>query len=204
MHFRPIFGRARACVHARRPTLHTTGDRVQAARHLPELPRIHIRNDEEAGGGDIFQGFDRINRMQYLEATELVKHPVACIDCHDPSTMALRVTRPACIEGIRVYKTSLGIDNFDANKDATAQEMRSFLCGQCHVEYHFKGPEKRLTFPWFKGLRVDDALAYYDETGFKDWVHKETGAPVLKAQHPEFEMYNQGVHARSGVACADC
>jgi nitrite reductase (cytochrome c-552) len=27
---------------------------------------------------------------------------------------------------------------------------------------------------------------------------------VLKAQHPEFELYNQGVHARSGVACADC
>ena len=105
---------------------------------------------KKLGGGDIFQGFDRINRMQYLEATKLVKHPVACIDCHDPSTMALRVTRPAFIEGIRVYKTSLGIDNFDANKDATAQEMRSFVCGQCHVEYHFKGAEKRLTFPWFK------------------------------------------------------
>jgi nitrite reductase (cytochrome c-552) len=31
-----------------------------------------------------------------------------------------------------------------------------------------------------------------------------SGAPVLKAQHPEFEMYMQGIHARSGVACADC
>jgi formate-dependent nitrite reductase cytochrome c552 subunit len=27
---------------------------------------------------------------------------------------------------------------------------------------------------------------------------------VLKAQHPEFEMWSQGVHARSGVSCADC
>ena len=27
---------------------------------------------------------------------------------------------------------------------------------------------------------------------------------MLKAQHPEFEMWNQGIHARSGVACADC
>jgi nitrite reductase (cytochrome c-552) len=51
---------------------------------------------------------------------------------------------------------------------------------------------------------VDGALAYYDEIGFKDWQHKITGANALKAQHPEFEMYNQGVHARSGVACADC
>jgi len=27
---------------------------------------------------------------------------------------------------------------------------------------------------------------------------------VLQAQHPEFELWNQGIHARSGVACADC
>lgn len=159
---------------------------------------------KKLGGGDIFKGFDQINKMTYMDATKQVKHPVACIDCHDSSNMALRVTRPAFIEGIRAYKASLGVKDFDPNKDATAQEMRSYVCGQCHVEYHFKGPEKRLTFPWSKGLKVDDALAYYDEIGFKDWVHKETGAPALKAQHPEFEMYSQGVHARSGVACADC
>jgi nitrite reductase (cytochrome c-552) len=82
--------------------------------------------------------------------------------------------------------------------------MRAFVCGQCHVEYHFKGPEKRLTYPWFKGLKVEQIMAYYDEVGFKDWTHAETGAPALKAQHPEFEMWNQGVHARSGVSCADC
>jgi nitrite reductase (cytochrome c-552) len=82
--------------------------------------------------------------------------------------------------------------------------MRSFVCGQCHVEYYFKGPEKRLTYPWSKGLKADQILAYYEETGFKDWTHAETGAPALKAQHPEFEMWNQGIHARSGVACADC
>src|SRR5262249_28767155 len=27
---------------------------------------------------------------------------------------------------------------------------------------------------------------------------------ILKAQHPEFETWSQGTHARSGVACADC
>jgi nitrite reductase (cytochrome c-552) len=27
---------------------------------------------------------------------------------------------------------------------------------------------------------------------------------VLKAQHPEFEVWSQGIHARAGVACADC
>jgi nitrite reductase (cytochrome c-552) len=82
--------------------------------------------------------------------------------------------------------------------------MRSYVCGQCHVEYYFAGPEKRLVYPWARGLKVDNILAYYDQLGHKDWVHAETGAPVLKAQHPEFEMWNQGIHARSGVACADC
>jgi nitrite reductase (cytochrome c-552) len=82
--------------------------------------------------------------------------------------------------------------------------MRTFVCGQCHVEYYFQGPEKRLTYPWANGLRADEILAYYEEIGFQDWTHAISGAPVLKAQHPEFEMHSQGIHARSGVACADC
>ena len=159
---------------------------------------------KKLGNGDIFAGFEKINQMTYAEATKLVEHPVACIDCHDPNTMALRVTRPAFIEGMRAFKASQGVKDYDPNKMASAQEMRSYVCGQCHVEYYFKGAEKRLTFPWHKGLQVDNALAYYDEAGFKDFVHGISGAPVLKAQHPEFEMYNQGIHARSGVACADC
>jgi len=72
------------------------------------------------------------------------------------------------------------------------------------VEYYFKGPEKRLTFPWTNGLRADEILASYEESGFKDWIHADTGAPTLKAQHPEFELWSQGIHARSGVSCADC
>ena len=158
----------------------------------------------KAGNGDLFAGFDKVNQMSYEEARKLVQHPVGCIDCHDPKGMQLRVTRPAFIEGIRAFKASQGVQNYDVNTMATAQEMRVYVCGQCHVEYYFKGAEKRLTYPWSKGLKVENIVAYYDESQFKDWVHKETGAPVLKAQHPEFEMYNQGVHARSGVACADC
>jgi nitrite reductase (cytochrome c-552) len=159
---------------------------------------------KKAGGGDLFAGFEKLNPMPYAEARETVKHPVACIDCHDPGTMALRVTRPAFMEGMRARKARDGVADYDVNRDATRQEMRSFVCGQCHVEYHFKGPEKRLTYPWMFGLRVEQIYAYYDSTGFSDWTHAETGAPVLKAQHPEFEMWNQGIHARSGVACADC
>jgi nitrite reductase (cytochrome c-552) len=158
----------------------------------------------KAGGGDLIRGFEHFNQVPYQEARASFKHPIACIDCHDPNTMALRVTRPGFLEGIKALKASQGVPDYDVNAMATRQEMRSFVCGQCHVEYYFKGAEKRLTYPWAKGLKVEQILAYYDEAGFKDWTHAETGAPTLKAQHPEFEMWNQGIHARSGVACADC
>jgi nitrite reductase (cytochrome c-552) len=159
---------------------------------------------KKAGGGDLLKGFERFNQMPFAEARKLVAHPVACIDCHAPDTMQLRVTRPGFIEGMRSLKASQGIKGYDVNASATRQEMRSFVCGQCHVEYYFKGAEKRLVYPWAKGLKVDDILAYYDEINFQDWTHAETGAPALKAQHPEFELWNMGIHARSGVACADC
>ena len=158
----------------------------------------------QLGGGDLVKGFEVLNRMPYAEARAQVNHPVACIDCHAPDTMQLRVTRPAFMEGIRSLKAAAGMADYDVNRDATRQEMRAFVCGQCHVEYHFKGPDKRLVYPWSKGLKVEQILAYYDEARFQDWTHGETGAPALKAQHPEFEMWSQGIHARSGVACADC
>ena len=159
---------------------------------------------KKAGDGDLMKGFDKLNQMPYAEAAQHVDHPVACIDCHDSQTMALRVTRPAFMEGIAAYKASQGVAGYDVNRDATRQEMRAYVCAQCHVEYHFKGPEKRLTYPWMNGVKVEEVMAYYDEIGFKDWSHADTGAPALKAQHPEFELWSQGIHARSGVACADC
>jgi nitrite reductase (cytochrome c-552) len=156
------------------------------------------------GNGDIFKGFEAVNHMPYMEARKLVKHPVACIDCHDPGSMQLRITRPAFIEGMRALKASQGINDYDVNKQATRQEMRSYVCGQCHVTYYFHGPDKRLTYPWSKGLKLEQIVAHEDEDKVKEWNHAETGAALLKARHPEFETWNQGIHARSGVACADC
>jgi nitrite reductase (cytochrome c-552) len=159
---------------------------------------------KKLGDGDLVKGFEKLNQLPYPEARKLVSHPVACLDCHASDTMQLRITRPAFMAGMRALKAGQGVKDYDVNRDATRQEMRAFVCGQCHVEYYFKGSEKRLVYPWANGLRADDILRYYDSEQFKDWTHKDTGAPVLKAQHPEFEMWSQGIHARSGVACADC
>jgi nitrite reductase (cytochrome c-552) len=151
-------------------------------------------------------------------------HPVGCVDCHDSKTMELRVTRPGFIAGIAKLAASdapvphlPSVERwrkgdrriaYDPNHDGTRQEMRSFVCGQCHVEYYC-GKGMTLFYPWNEGLKVEQIEHYYDGLQvhgerFKDWTHAETGMDVLKAQHPEFELWSQGIHARSGVACADC
>ena len=141
-------------------------------------------------------GWEAFNHTPYQEISSTLHSGITCNDCHDPATMALRITRPAFINAME----KRGIDV----TKATRQEMRSYVCGQCHVEYYFLGDNKLLTFPWEKGLNIDKINEYYDEYGFKDWTHKETGAPMLKMQHPEFELYSTSIHNQSGVACADC
>lgn len=157
----------------------------------------------ELGEGDLYKGFELINQKPYEEALEHVEFPVTCIDCHNPDTMALRITRPSFLEGIKALKAAEGDPDYDITT-ASRQEMRSYVCAQCHVEYYFQGPTRNLVFPWAKGIKADEQLAYFDETGFADWTHADTGAPMLKVQHPEFEMWSQGVHASAGVSCADC
>lgn len=156
------------------------------------------------GEGDLTKGFEKLNAMDYHQGLDFVKHPISCIDCHNPKTMELRITRPAFMEGIAKLKATQGLTHYDVNKDATRAEMRSFVCAQCHVEYYFKGDEKRLTYPWSKGIKADEMLEHYAENPHTDWVHPKTGAKMLKAQHPEFELWSQGVHARAGVSCVDC
>jgi nitrite reductase (cytochrome c-552) len=141
-------------------------------------------------------GWENFNHTPYNQLKEQLHTGTSCADCHDPKTMELRITRPA-------FKNAMEERGIDLSK-ATRQEMRTYVCAQCHVEYYFKGDNKVLTFPWSKGLSIDDIEKHYDEYGFTDWEHKETKAPMLKIQHPEFEMYSSGIHAQSGVACADC
>jgi nitrite reductase (cytochrome c-552) len=125
-----------------------------------------------------------------------VVNPIGCADCHDAATMKLQITRPALIE-------AYARRGKDITK-STHQEMRSLVCAQCHVEYYFKGEGRYLTFPWDKGLGMEDMEAYFDEIGFADWTHSLSRAPMIKAQHPDYELFKFGVHYDRGVSCADC
>jgi nitrite reductase (cytochrome c-552) len=126
---------------------------------------------------------------------EIVNH-IGCQDCHDPQGLGLRISRPALAEAWQRQGKDIN--------QATHQEMRSLACAQCHVEYYFSGEGKYLVFPWDKGYRAEDMEAYYDEIEFSDWTHALSRAPMLKAQHPDYELYKTGVHAERGVSCADC
>ncbi len=180
--------------------------------------------------GDIRKGFEALGKLPYQAALAEVKktgsltpvngkpdqfhqaegaHPVSCTDCHNAQNMRLQVNRPGFVAGIRAYKASQGVKDFDVNRDATRAEMRTFVCAQCHVEYYC-GPKTTLFFPWNNGVKVEEIETFYnnfkfaDGKRFFDWQHSETGAEVLKAQHPEYELWSQGVHAKSGVSCVDC
>lgn len=129
-----------------------------------------------------------------------VVNPIGCADCHDNKTMNLTITRPALVEAF----DRMGKDI----KKASYQEMRSLVCAQCHVEYYFNKKVAEganyLTFPWNNGLSAETMEEYYDNIEFSDWTHAISKAPMLKAQHPDYEVYTTGIHAQRGVSCADC
>ncbi len=155
----------------------------------PDVPRLM----KEKGIAEFYKG-------SWETQGEEIVNPIGCADCHDSETMNLRISRPALIEAFE-----------RRGKDITKvshQEMRSLVCAQCHVEYYFNKDKIKgvpyLTFPWDNGLNVDAAEEYYDNMGFSDWTHALSRTPMLKAQHPGYEIYLTGVHASRGVSCADC
>jgi nitrite reductase (cytochrome c-552) len=155
----------------------------------PDVPRLM----EAHGVAEFYKG------TWETKGPEIANY-IGCADCHDATTMNLRISRPALIEAFE--RSGLDI------KKSTQQEMRSLVCAQCHVEYYFDKHKIEgtayLTFPWDQGRTIEDMEAYYDKIGFSDWTHALSKAPMLKAQHPDFEVYSLGIHAERGVSCADC
>lgn len=157
----------------------------------PDVPRLM----NEIGIDEYYSG-------KWADKGSEVVNPIGCADCHNPETMSLRITRPALVEAFEAMGKDIN--------QASHQEMRSLVCAQCHVEYYFnkniEGKEgiPYLVFPWKNGMSVEEMEKYYDDMGFADWTHKISKAPMLKAQHPGYELFTKGIHAQRGVSCADC
>ena len=151
---------------------------------------------------DVPRVMDEIGVKEYYasnfhDLTDEITHPIGCQDCHDPKTMNLRITRPALKEAFTAMGRNIN--------EASHQEMRSLVCAQCHVEYYFKSePKNYLTFPWEKGTTVESMLEYYDEIDFADYTHPISKTRIVKAQHPDYEMYLTGIHSYRDVSCSDC
>lgn len=155
----------------------------------PDVPRVM----DVSGIAGFYEG-------SWEEKGHEIVNTIGCADCHDAETMNLRISRPALIEALE----RRGVDV----EESSHQEMRSLVCAQCHVEYYFNENIVEgvpyLVYPWDRGLHADSAQAYYDAMGFADWTHALSRAPMLKAQHPDYEIYLTGTHASRGVSCADC
>lgn len=142
-------------------------------------------------------GMEAYDKMKFSDMTPNITEPIGCANCHEADTMRLIVTNPALEEALAAQGKDW--------RTFSRQEMRTVVCANCHVEYYFKGDGKYLTFPWAKGTRIENIEEYYTEVGFKDWDHEVSQAPMLKMQHPEYEMFTaDSTHFKAGVSCADC
>jgi nitrite reductase (cytochrome c-552) len=146
--------------------------------------------------GLIQQYGDAYYQMSFDEINKQLTEPIGCLDCHDPQTLELRLTRPALIEALQRQGK-------DLNK-ISHQEMRSLVCAQCHVTYYFEPESKKLVFPWDKGVKAEEILAYFDEKNFDEWTHPIAGSQLVKARHAEYESFLDSTHESTGLACADC
>lgn len=155
----------------------------------PDVPRlINSLGTEKFYGG------------KFADLKKEITHPIGCLDCHEPNTMRLHITRPALREAFQ--RQGKDIDQ------ASHQEMRTLVCAQCHVEYYFNGKGNYLTFPWdkgsTKGASPEQIEQYYDNADFSDWTHAISKTRMIKLQHPDYEVYGAGIHAYRDIACADC
>lgn len=140
-------------------------------------------------------GWQGLHALELAELQPRAHTGSSCSDCHDDD-MELQLTRPALLQALQAQ----GIDPAALPRS----ELRTLVCAQCHVEYYFRAEDRTLAFPWTQGRRLEDIEAWYDAIGHTDWIHAESGAPLLKAQHPETELHGAGPHAQHGVSCVDC
>jgi nitrite reductase (cytochrome c-552) len=158
-------------------------------------------------GGDEFWAKDF---NQFRENIDMEDMTIGCANCHDPANMELRLYSIPLQDHLKAEGKDF--------KTMSRNEQRALVCGQCHVEYYFQdkgfGANKKPVFPWSQGKNPEDMFEYYKTHGdtttpgfegnFVDWVHPVSKTPMLKAQHPEYEMWGDGTHGAAGVTCSDC
>ena len=176
------------------PTDAKTGPMVMACWSCksPDVGRFIEENGEDA----YFSG-------KWAKGGAEVVNAIGCSDCHDTRSKEFKNGEPALILSKPYVKRAMDTIGKPFEKQSRLDQQAQ-VCAQCHVEYYFTGPTKAVKFPWDKGTSVDEMEQYYDEIGFKDWTHSVSKTPMLKAQHPGYETWREGIHGKNNVTCIDC
>ena len=184
-----------------RQTLRTGGPKDEKSGPMPmacwscKSPDV-ARVIDERGEDGYFEG-------KWARLGDEINNTIGCSDCHNTGSKefaegkpALTLSRPYVERAMEAIEMKF--------EDQSRFDQQAQVCGQCHVEYYFTGPTKAVKFPWDKGTGVDEMEVYYDEISFKDWTHGVSKAPMLKAQHPGYETWRDGIHGKNNVTCIDC
>ncbi|SCX90421.1 ammonia-forming cytochrome c nitrite reductase subunit c552 [Alkaliphilus peptidifermentans] len=135
---------------------------------------------------------DDLFARDFQKTSQEISHSISCYNCHrnEPADGEIQITSP---------HFALGIEKLETTPKAGTQ-----ACAQCHVEYYLDPETREVILPWDNGIGVDEIESFFDERDYYDWEHPRTGTPLIKVQHPEFEMYTGSIHDQMGVSCADC
>ncbi|CAM4105777.1 MULTISPECIES: ammonia-forming nitrite reductase cytochrome c552 subunit [Vibrio] len=133
-----------------------------------------------------------------------VVNPIGCSDCHNTKSdkfkngePELALTRPYTERAFKAIGKPF--------EEQSRLDQQAGVCAQCHVEYYFdKNANNAVKFPWDMGTTVGEMEVYFDAIDFADWTHGVSKAPMLKAQHPGYETWRDGIHGKNNVVCVDC
>lgn len=154
----------------------------------------------------IMRGYEA-DKEQGVKATREEMRTLVCAQCH------VEYYFKPTGQKVKVMGESIAKDATKTwwnGKQKTYDEFDSWRDGNKPTQIEVDGIE--LIYPWsywkkgtpFRIEMFDDHYKAVRSVFDKDWPHKATKAPMLKIQHPEYELYSGGVHAANGVSCADC
>ena len=182
------------------------------------------RNRPEAGGkpGAIYM------------AKKYIKNPMGCIHCHDPHAAKPRVVRDALIQAVldrgegtypydkaKSKKVTMTKVEFLTGREALpghrAPQQTRFqpslrpVPRGIQLQPGYRSEDRRRHRQWRTGGRTTSPGSTSStsrrpmrRSGFKDFRHGVTGAPLTKLQHPETETFWGSKHERAGLECKDC
>ena len=132
---------------------------------------------------------------------------VACVDCHDNRSMALKISRRFTLG--RALK-KIGVED----SQMSTEHGRILVCAQCHVSYMIlKDKDMHSTdvvFPWsgskVGNISIENIIKQLKSSPANcEWTQSVTGFKLAFIRHPEYELFsNNSPHWAAGVTCADC